>query len=508
MNRVAIASSVAFALHLLAVAGGVVPPSAWSLPAGARLHGDILEVSCKDFGSSLPTTVFDLRPYAGKCIRAKIRVSGENLMPGAKGWLGYKFMFSFRDARSGDTLWLSAPCETGTFGWRDSTLDCDLRGRDPEAANLTLGIQESSGVVRFDLASLEIEEIVPLFPDDDSDGKVRYSERMRRKHVCRGVMLPAKDLSEDDFKTLHEWGANSARFQIMRGWTKIRDNQDVDEYRHWVNSRVDHLLGKVLPLAERYGIDIVVDLHVAPGGVDANSDMVMFHESKYAEAFVAVWQDIARRCLGQRRIMGYDLINEPCQSLPSEIGVDYLSLQERAARAVREIDGNTPIIVESNLAASPQAFSYLKPLDMEDVAYQLHMYGPMEYTHQGVHASAPSDYRPVGYPNRDKGWGKEGLRSMLAPVRDFQMRHKARIYVGEFSAVAWAEGADRYIADCIELFEEYGWDWSYHAFREWHGWDVEREAIGRMQTSPSQNGLRKKALLDGLGLNQKNKRKD
>lgn len=97
---------------------------------------------------------------------------------------------------------------------------------------------------------------------------------------------------------------------------------------------------------------------------------------------------------------------------------------------------------------------------------------------------------------------------MLAPVRDFQMRHKARIYVGEFSAVAWAEGADRYIADCIELFEEYGWDWSYHAFREWHGWDVEREAIGRMQTSPSQNGLRKKALLDGLGLNQKNKRKD
>jgi hypothetical protein len=24
--------------------------------------------------------------------------------------------------------------------------------------------------------------------------------------------------------------------------------------------------------------------------------------------------------------------------------------------------------------------------------------------------------------------------------------------------------------DAIELFEEAGWDWTYHAFREWQGW--------------------------------------
>ncbi len=27
--------------------------------------------------------------------------------------------------------------------------------------------------------------------------------------------------------------------------------------------------------------------------------------------------------------------------------------------------------------------------------------------------------------------------------------------------------------DCIEVFEDYGWDGAYHAFREWHGWNVE-----------------------------------
>ncbi|MFC1852481.1 hypothetical protein ACFL27_19970 [candidate division CSSED10-310 bacterium] len=49
------------------------------------------------------------------------------------------------------------------------------------------------------------------------------------------------------------------------------------------------------------------------------------------------------------------------------------------------------------------------------------------------------------------------------------------IYVGEFSAIRWApdNSAYYYLRDVIELFEEYEWNWTYHAFREWHGWSVE-----------------------------------
>jgi len=67
----------------------------------------------------------------------------------------------------------------------------------------------------------------------------------------------------------------------------------------------------------------------------------------------------------------------------------------------------------------------------------------------------------------------ELLKRVLKPVRDFQLKHGARIFIGEFSAIAWAPGADRYLGDCISLFEEYGWDWTYHAWREWAGWSVE-----------------------------------
>ena len=42
----------------------------------------------------------------------------------------------------------------------------------------------------------------------------------------------------------------------------------------------------------------------------------------------------------------------------------------------------------------------------------------------------------------------------------------------------------RYLKDCIEIFESHGWDWSYHAFREFHGWSVEH-GEDRKDTSPA-----------------------
>jgi hypothetical protein len=108
---------------------------------------------------------------------------------------------------------------------------------------------------------------------------------------------------------------------------------------------------------------------------------------------------------------------------------------------------------------------------MDNVIYQAHMYMPHEFTHQGVHGQ----WKPARYPDPERGWDREYIRRQLAPVLAFRERHGARIYIGEFSAIAWADGADRYIADVAAIFEECGFDWTYHAFREWQGWSVEPE---------------------------------
>jgi hypothetical protein len=132
---------------------------------------------------------------------------------------------------------------------------------------------------------------------------------------------------------------------------------------------------------------------------------------------------------------------------------------------------------------------------MDNVIYQVHVYEPHEFSHQGVGG------RPIGpkWPAPEKGWTPDYLRDRLRPVREFEARHGAKIYVGEFSAATWAEGAENYLRDCIDLFEEYGWDWTYHAFREWGGWSVEHEGTDRDHLVPAKSDTpRKRALLEGF----------
>ena len=99
-------------------------------------------------------------------------------------------------------------------------------------------------------------------------------------------------------------------------------------------------------------------------------------------------------------------------------------------------------------------------------------------------------------------WNREAIRQHLKPVIDFQLKHPdARIYVGEFSCIAWVVGDGEYVRDCISVFEEYGWDWTYHAYREWPGWNVDYDAVKENETKlykPEHPSARKQALLDGL----------
>ena len=126
---------------------------------------------------------------------------------------------------------------------------------------------------------------------------------------------------------------------------------------------------------------------------------------------------------------------------------------------------------------------------------------PFEYTHQKV---LPQFKDTVAvYPDASKGWNAEGLRRIVAPVLAFEKRFGARIFVGEFSSVAYAKGCAEWIADTTAMLNEYGWDWCYHAFREWPGWSVEHEvtegdSAATAKFAPSADNARKRAFVAGL----------
>lgn len=470
--------------------------SNWRLEKSAHVEGNLLivDVPSGGQGGAARCTV-DLGRFKSG-VEFHVRARGENVSRPPEKWQGTKFMLHYKDA-SGNDVWPGAAQHSGTFDW------CDLRfgqsfGTSVKdgVGELILGLQSATGRIIFDLSTLRAEDRPDLWlvPKEDADYRCPYTAALEQASRRRGVMLPAGPCSEGEFKTLKDWGATLVRYQMCRNWSRENDNRDGAEYDRWLDGKLEHLDQVILPYAAKYGMEVVVDLHVAPGG-RAQDDLNMFYDPVYAEQFLNCWRKIAARFKGRRGIYGYDLINEPNQQFAGVADGDYWNLQRRAAEAVRAIDPNVTIILESNGWDSPSTFGYLRPLRMTNVVYQAHMYHPHAFTHQGV---GGRPWKPVKYPDPDRGWDKEFLRAHLKPARDFQLQHGARIYIGEFSAVAWAEGADAYLRDCISLFDEYGWDWTYHAFREWSGWSVEHEADSNRKCHPSSDNPRKRALLEGL----------
>ena len=57
-----------------------------------------------------------------------------------------------------------------------------------------------------------------------------------------------------------------------------------------------------------------------------------------------------------------------------------------------------------------------------------------------------------------------------------QQKYHVPIFVGEFGCARYAPGAEAWLGDQIDLYEQYGWSWAYWAFREWDVMNIERTA--------------------------------
>ena len=317
-----------------------------------------------------------------------------------------------------------------------------------------------------------------------AERRMAYPTYMRQWPQLKGVMLGSS--TEKEFQDLRDMGATLVRYQMPGPWDQFaKEKDEVAAFNAWMDKQLDHL-AEMLPWARKYGIKICIDQHTRIGGFtkeEHNSDMI-FVEKRYEDALVANWEKIARRFKGNTdAIYGYDLFNEPINRENELLKRSWHDVFCRVIEAIRAIDPDTPIIVEPNCHASPHGFDIKNPyglkgidlLPYDNLIYSVHVYTPMGFTHQGLFQKK-EDYTPKAYPSanakadpnrkrypgdlgKDTGksevWDKEFVRKEIQSVRDFQLRHGVRILVGEFSAAAYAPGADKYINDLCDLFREY-----------------------------------------------------
>ena len=447
-------------------------------------HGLIVPVNLKNF----------LNAYVVWTVSGQ----GWNLSRPAVRNSGHKFIL-VHSAADGRKLYAESNGKYGTFQKRKFSFGSMVENGKGEAV-LRIGVENVSGRMEYDLKSFSA---VVRYRKQNADHLCEYSDAVRNRPVRRGVMSPIVDqANEENFKLLKQWNVNLMRLQLN---TSIAVARDPVRYREFIDGKIENVIPKVLDLGKKYGIYIILDLHTVPGTGNTRWNPCLFDDAELVAEFVRIWERIAKKFRNHPALYGYDLINEPNEQRP--VKFSYWEVQRLAAEAIRKIDPETPIYLESNHLCSPYTYSYLSPLKLKNIIYEFHWYDPFLYTHTAYTSKdRAAGKKMASYPGIFYGaeWDFKSMRGRLfRSVRAFQEKHRARIFVGEFSARASAPGAERYLKDCIRVFEEFGWDWTYHAFRESKTWSLEYEGPTDDTLVPSRDNLRKRVLLEGFRKNRR-----
>ena len=465
----------------------------------------------KDGAYQIVKIPIDLSKGKGKYMMITMDVvsdSGLERTPG-KGMFdgGTKIFFTY--VKDAQPIHFSTRPEVGKLK-NEFGIMLDIIPEDILQGELSIGFFNVKGTVHFKNIRLHVGKSASYWtPKLPPDFKCEYSDRLKNCPLMRGAMFATK-YNEKDLEDFRKWNGNLIRVSVggspgdnrftygEKEEAIINAPDYFERYDEWLDRQIE-TWKLFLDKCQKLGIKVVVGLHSTPGFRYKNKDMRIFFEDRYADKFIKVWKKIAQELNGHPAIWCYDLCNEPIQSRPSKR--DYLKLQYQAARAIRTIDPDTPISVEAVNWDNPEAFKYLAPLPLKDIIYQVHMYYPGHLTHQGVFGGMPP--KVVFYPNpKSKTLMKQSLIDCLQPVRDFQQKWGARIYVGEFSCIRWSPGNENYFKDCIDIFESYGWDWTYHAFREWNGWSVEHGPDRNDNKPTAEPTPAKKVILEAFKRNK------
>lgn len=368
----------------------------------------------------------------------------------------------------------------------DGKWKTDYRDFDLPAGRwvLVLHISAAAGEARIKWLKLETA------PDAADTSEVTPSPEELAKYrpnppLVRGFMI-GNNLKAQDYEDLKSWGANVVRVQF--GAPNFAGRAKKTLWEAWP-SQLDAIENQVI-LARDHGVKVVLDMHEAMVEHTRN-DRDQWTDPNFEGNMIRAWRDIVTRMHKYHdTIWAYELWNEPLDrnQLPWAPR-QWRPLAVRIVKEIRTIDPDCWIIYGPGPGSLWRGIDHLRPLPDTHIIYTVHYYSPDSFTHQGVglELKVGTDMTDLTtkinnhYPGvlRSGGstalWDRARLEQHLHDVDTFANRWKVPMFVGEFSVIRWAPSPDgaQWLNDVITLFENRGWSWTYHAFREWPGWSLE-----------------------------------
>jgi cysteinyl-tRNA synthetase len=300
-------------------------------------------------------------------------------------------------------------------------------------------------------------------------------------HPCRILSEGgcAEPISRQDIQDLRALGANLINASYPGVFTILAPYE--------VDPQALDYLDNLVEWAEEVGIYVVIHFRTGPGRNEAaivlEGDPIydVWTDQAAHDAWIDMWRFTAERYRNSPVVAGYDLMVEPhpntlidpdLERQPMDVQtemdntlLDWNAMAKQITEGIREVDDQTPIIVNSVNWGSAEWFTALDPTGDPRTIYSLHAYDPDVYLLQDVGESS------INYPDEVEDYGetivfdREWLNDNYSPVRNFAEQHQVPIYVGEFGALRWVPNAPDFLQDQMALFESYGWNYAVYVWR-------------------------------------------
>lgn len=243
---------------------------------------------------------------------------------------------------------------------------------------------------------------------------------------------------ESDIKKISEWGADHVRLPVDYHLFQNEDKSFKESGFKYIDN--------CLEWCERYGLNVVLDLHKTMGFIfDDKSYCDFFYNEELQDNFITVWEELTKRYGKFHKRVAFELLNEITSA---EFTQKWNEIWRRAVGAIRKINRDVRIIVGGIYNSSIGGLSLLgEPAD-ENVVYTFHCYSPLVFTHQSAYwiENMPSDFK-VSYPDR-LGALKERAREVLGNDFDWEFDSDGEI-IGE-------KYFERMFREALDVCEKYG----------------------------------------------------
>ena len=226
------------------------------------------------------------------------------------------------------------------------------------------GGEESSpmAVPRHALSPLKIDH-----------GKITASgEPIRLRGINWGWWhLQGTVYSEEDMQHLARWGANVIRLAFSYGDLETEDPAAALKEEGF--AQIDEVLG----WARRYGVYVILDMHVVPGGqstlryTDGGRNL-LWKDAAAQDRFVALWTVLAQRYRDHPEVAAYDLLNEPDSTTAKPDAL--CRIAGRAIEAIRSVDHEKIIAVGGDRGSGAPALVEALKFSDPNILYTFHWY--------------------------------------------------------------------------------------------------------------------------------------